>query len=492
MIKPSKPRVRVAAGIGSGRISAVYEGASRGPRMNKRGVTGVRGPNVDIASSLATLRARARHATMNQAHAARSKEIYVSNLIGTGLTAHWRDKELQALWDQWIKHCDADGDGSMLGLQVLAAGSQFESGEVLALKRRPRASGRLSIPLQIDLLEGDHLDEKYTEMDSSVVMGVQFKGSERVGYHIHDHHPGDIGMGGLVNARRYYDATDVIHLYRRLRPRQIRGVPELTPVLVRLYEIDEMQDSTLMKQKASALFAWIVRKDSSKGGYTESNNVDFGEETSVSASGGSEQITSIRPGGIHYLEEGESIDFSAPDDIGGNYLEWMRHELRAIAAAIGITYEQLTGDLSGVNYSSIRAGLLEFRRRIELLQLSLMVDKFLNPIATWFLETVAMMGKVSLADYWSKPWEFLPDWRSPTWDWIDPLKDQMGDILSVRSGLDTLKNKHAERNLDHAAVIEQLLIEQAYELVLDTNPSKTTKGGAVQDLSKLTEAVLEA
>jgi capsid protein len=39
-----------------------------------------------------------------------------------------------------------------------------------------------------------------------------------------------------------------------------------------------------------------------------------------------------------------------------------------LAAGVGLTYELLTGDLSQVNYSSIRAGLIEFRRRMEALQ----------------------------------------------------------------------------------------------------------------------------
>jgi capsid protein len=49
-----------------------------------------------------------------------------------------------------------------------------------------------------------------------------------------------------------------------------------------------------------------------------------------------------------------------------SYAEFLRMQFRAVAAAMGITYEQLTGDLTGVNYSSIRAGLLEFRRRCEM------------------------------------------------------------------------------------------------------------------------------
>jgi capsid protein len=55
-------------------------------------------------------------------------------------------------------------------------------------------------------------------------------------------------------------------------------------------------------------------------------------------------------------------------------------QFRAVAAAMGITYEQLTGDLTQVNYSSIRAGLLEFRRRCEAIQHGVIVHQLCRPI----------------------------------------------------------------------------------------------------------------
>jgi capsid protein len=41
--------------------------------------------------------------------------------------------------------------------------------------------------------------------------------------------------------------------------------------------------------------------------------------------------------------------------LGGNYEAFMRQQLRSIAVGVGLTYEQLTSDLTDVNYSSIRA-----------------------------------------------------------------------------------------------------------------------------------------
>lgn len=487
-IKQVKPRIKCSRGVDVGaRIQAVYEAAGMGPRMQRKGITGVGGPNSDISRSQSNLVKRSRHAVRNHPYAARAKEVYVSSIVGNGLTAKWPNKEMQALWDQWILHCSADDRGSMLELQMLAAGAQFESGEVVA-RRRPRlASDGLAVPLQIQLMEGDHLDIGYNVMreHNPISQGIQFNSiGDRSHYHLWKYHPEEVSVTGGFNQRVGVPANDVIHLYRRLRPGQLRGVPELTPILVRLYEIDEMQDATLVKQKVAQLFAWIVRKKSSDTGVQETNSItdqiELGE--TIETEDG-EQLTKITAGGVHYLEDDEEIDFSSPDGVGANYSTWLKTELRACAVGAGITYEQLTGDLEGVNYSSIRAGLVEFRRRIEQLQFALFVHRFMRPIAEWFADTVVMLGVVSLTGYWKAPWAHLPSFGSPKWDWVDPLKDVMADLLEVRGGFNTLKNKMAERNLPFDETIQQLVMEQMLEnLVLDTNPSKVTKAGQFQDV----------
>ena len=55
---------------------------------------------------------------------------------------------------------------------------------------------------------------------------------------------------------------------------------------------------------------------------------------------------------------GKDIKFNQPAATGGHG-EYKRASLHTISAGFGIAYELLTGDLSQVNYSSIRAGLVE-------------------------------------------------------------------------------------------------------------------------------------
>lgn len=94
---------------------------------------------------------------------------------------------------------------------------------------------------------------------------------------------------------------------------------------------------------------------------------------------------------IEYLAPGKDVKFATPSTAGG-YAEYMRVQLHAIAAGVGLTYELLTGDLSQVNYSSIRAGLLEFRRRMEALQWQLLVPGLCQPVWQRFVATARDRG----------------------------------------------------------------------------------------------------
>ena len=65
---------------------------------------------------------------------------------------------------------------------------------------------------------------------------------------------------------------------------------------------------------------------------------------------------SLEPGTMQRLKPGQDVRFAEPADAGSSYEGFFRNQLRAVATAAGVTYEQLSGDLTQVNYSSIRAG----------------------------------------------------------------------------------------------------------------------------------------
>lgn len=496
MTNLSKPRLKMTMRGGQlVPIKASYEGASQGRRMSGKGVL-ASGPNMPLARSLPLLQARSRHATRNNPYAAGARESYVANLVGTGIRPHWKNRDIQALWDRWVKQCDAEGMDSFYGLQAMAAASEFEAGEILTRFRIRRPTDGLAVPLQLQLLESDHLDPGYSSATGQrlIKMGIEFNPlGQRTAYHLWRYHPHE-KLTQQFNERVAVPAESVLHMYRRTRPGQLRGSPALTSVIVRLYEIDEMQDALLARQKLAQLFGAFVKRKTVE---SEDDLPELGQAgTHVSFPGEAEPLNEFTPGAIHFLDDDEEVTFSDPPDIGSSYDGWLRSELLAVARGAGITYEQLTGDLKGVNYSSIRAGLLEFRRRAEALQAHLIVHQWCNPIAARFLDVAVVSRAISLPEYWARRDEYLAiGWIAPKWSWVDPLKEVTADLLETRSGFAPRSEKAAERGygleeLDDA-IAEARDSAAERGLVFDSDAGQTAKSGAIQSALEIIEQTEE-
>ena len=151
-------------------------------------------------------------------------------------------------------------------------------------------------------------------------------------------------------------------------------------------------------------------------------------------------------------------------------------------------YELLTGDLSQVNYSSIRAGLVEFRRMIDAVQWQLFVPLFCDRIWNWFTEAA-----------WTA--EHIPEpivrveWLPPKFEAVDPQKDAMADLLAIRSVTETLAEAIARKGRNPDAVLAEIAATNAkldeLGIVLDSDPRRVTKTGSAQAAAKFEETETE-
>ena len=91
-----------------------YERAGTGRRMSYWGLSSA-GPNNSLYSSLNSLRSRSRELVRNDPQIDGGMDTLVANIVGTGITPRWQlkdtglKKEIQELWNDWVKECDANG-----------------------------------------------------------------------------------------------------------------------------------------------------------------------------------------------------------------------------------------------------------------------------------------------------------------------------------------------------------------------------------------------
>ena len=461
----------------------VHEAAGRG----RRALAWMPGNPGAVAAMLATsneLRVKSRDLVRRNAWANAGIEAFVANAVGTGIKPQSMAQDetfrvaVQGLWRDWTEEADATGQTDFYGLQSLAARAMCEGGECFIRLRPRRPEDRLAVPLQLQLLEAEHLPLTLnTELPSGNVVrsGIEFDAmGRRVAYHLYRSHPEDgrlspmSGQGGQDTVR--VPAAEIMHLYRVLRPGQIRGEPWLARALVKLNELDQYDDAELVRKKTAAMFAGFITRLA-----PEDNLMGEGLSDADGVA-----LAGLEPGTLQILEPGEDVKFSDPADVGGSYAEFLRTQFRAVAAAIGITYEQLTGDLTGVNYSSIRAGLLEFRRRMEAIQHGVIVHQLCRPVWNAWLDQAVLAGSLAAPGFARRRREYAAcKWIPQGWQWVDPEKEFKAMLLAIRAGLMSRSEAISAFGMDAEDVDREIAADNARAdalgLILDSDPRKAAK-----------------
>ena len=423
----------------SGKLSAsVLAGGFEGAMMHRR-LIGWKATQENLNGLLSAggdvLRARARQIVRANPYAANAADRFVANAVGAGIkpSSLVQDTalktEIHRVWNLWTDDADADGLTDFYGLQALATRAMFEAGECFIRFRPRRPDDGLTVPLQIQLLESEMLPLSKNEIapyGNIVRCGIEFDPiGRRVAYHFYRKHPGDstepFNKGEIVRV----PASEILHIYRPQRPGQIRGVPWISPALVKLFLLDQYDDAELDRKQVAALFAGFITKSAPE------DNL-MGEDA---PDGTGAAIAGLSPGTMQVLLPGEDIKFSSPADVGGSYEMFQYRTLLAISAALGVPYTNVTGDLKVANYSSIRAGTVEFRRRLQQFQFATLVFQMCRPIWSRWLSAAALSGALSLPGFARDPSPYTAvKWITPKWEWVDPLKDRQAEKLAQEQG----------------------------------------------------------
>lgn len=481
---------------GSG-ASVDYEGATTGRRLQLWGLS-QSGPNSAVMSSMGSLRSRSRELMRNNPWARGGRNTQVANLIGTGITPSWHipgkpllAETIRQRWDRWTCVSDADGRHDFYGQQAALGSCVVEAGEGLSRFRPRFASDGLPVPLQIQLLEPDFLDPSRHGIMSNgnyAHMGVEFdkKVGKRTAYWLLPYHPGDSSLmsalasgalqGGMSSP---VPADQVLHVGLPDRVGEVRHLPWLSALILRLYDLDGYDDAQLLRQKIASLLVGFRFTDGSS---TNTPGVGKGKTAA-----GQRQIQ-IEPGTLQDAPLGTSkIEWSNPPGVGADFPEYMKYQLRAIARGMMLTYEQLSGDFSDANFSAARLAITEYRRWAEMIQWQVFVFQFCQPVAVRWMEVGVATGTlpISAADFNANR-EIYTDiqWSPPKWALIDPVKDITADIMDVRAGFASRSSKIVERG-GNPSVVERQTIEDNKRaddggLVFDSDPRKVSQSGTSQ------------
>lgn len=430
-----------------------------------------RGPSGEVGAAAFRVRRRARDLVRNNPWAQAAIRKLAIKVIGTGITPRLETEDqglrrkASDLWERFAEGCDPEGRLDFASLCQLAERAAVADGEALVRFLPMPSSSPRQVPLRLQVLESDYLDASRnwpTEDGGAVIQGVQYNRlGERIAYWLFDHHPLEAYPRHALAASRPVPASEILHLFEALRPGQVRGISAFAAVVTRLRDLDDFDEATLWRKKVAACFAAFVKRSGTAG--TPLAN-------GATTDGSGRRIERMSPGLIQYLQAGEDVTFNTPPGSDGDQ-QYLNYQLHAIAAGSGITYEMLTGDLSQVNYSSLRAGMIDFWDFVESRQWNIAVPQLCRPVYRRVMALGQAMGRlpsdIGVAEKWTPPRK----------RWTDPVKEVAALRDEVRSGFRTLPDAIAELGEDPE---EHLLgIQRSNELLdklgitLDSDPRKS-------------------
>lgn len=393
-----------------------------------------------IAQSGQTTLARARFLVRNNGYAANGIEVFAGAAVGAGIVPSWKITDAaireagNKLWKRWTDEADAEGLTDFYGLQRRAARELFIAGEVFVRLRYRKMSDGLSVPLQLQMLPSEMLDVNYTvpwTNGTTIRQGIEFdRIGRRVAYHFWRRHPGDSTDPNILGDRVRVPADQVLHIVDPVEAGQLRGLTKFTAAIVKLWSLDGYDDAELERKKTAALLGVFITREDPTG-----DLFDEAAEEAAAEDGGIGSVT-LEPGTVHNLLPGEEPKPVMPADSGNSYEPFQYRTLLQVAVALGIPYYTLTGDLRGASYGSQRGGMLEFKRRMEAIQHSVLVFLMCRPVRKAWTDQAVLSGALKLKGYADDPSPWLDvDHIPPVFDWIDPLKDIQAAIIAKNAGL---------------------------------------------------------
>jgi len=457
----------------------------------------------DIRSGIVAVRARARDLAQNNEFAKAYLRAVRTNVVGSeGFTLQVKAKDyfngkpvmdqlansiLENAFYDWARPetTTVTGKTSFRKTQEIIIETVARDGEAFVRMVRNQRMNKYGFSLQ--LIEPDWIDEKYNgdlKGGNIVRMGVELDPWRRpVAYYVAKRNE-TMDLYGVTLASAPYvriPADEMIHLFDPERMEQTRAVSWMAPAMLGLHNIKGYTEAAIINARIGASKMGFFRDPIGGEGYD-------GDTTDASGN----KITTVEPGVFEDIgsKEFTAYDPKYPDQ---QFDPFMKSILRGISSGLGVSYSSLSNDLSDVNYSSIRAGLIEEREVWKSIQ-TWFIESFLNRVYSEWLNMALLTGAVNLPS--AKFYKFnQPKWTGRRWAWVDPQRDVEAAKAAVAAGFKSRTQVVNEMGGDIEDLNEEIAAEQeaaeALGLEFDYNGAKDSQQTKEQEPKSPTKAKLK-
>ncbi|WP_294344703.1 phage portal protein [Prosthecochloris sp.] len=406
---------------------------------------------------LEKIRGRSRWLADNNGYYSKFIQMCRSNILGPKgvrleakvLTANGTpDKAanaaVESAWKEWGRkgNCVFRSQLSKTSLERVIVNTVPRDGEIFLRKWFGKGPNGFMVEVIDPMRVPVALNRKLGD-DAEIINGIEYLDGEVVAYWI-----GNRGMRYSYSGEQYtrVEAKFIEHLFVPLWAEQKRGFPWMTSSIRRMHMLDRYEEAETIQARIAAEKGGFFKKpESEQGDYTgEGADDDSGEVEYMDSEAG---VYGSLPPGWDFVQFDPNHPVNAFEAFHSKLL-------KGIAAGGGVNYTSLANDLSDVNYSSARIGMLEVRDFWRELQQWLIESLHESLYPDWLsmsLSTQALRLPVSMYDQLLRV-----SWRPRTWSWIDPQKEAAAAEKYLKMRITTLSELAAERGQDIEDVFDQL------------------------------------
>lgn len=300
-----------------------------------------------------------------------------------------------------------------------------------------------------------------------------------VAFHVREQNPGDI-LDASTSSNRWeripaftrWGRRRFIHGFVPRQAEQTQGRSPFLPVLKKVRMFEKRDDLELQAAANLAAFAMFIKSQvPSEALFQMMTEAPTGSETlpgeqvanfmEFAADYYGRNAYTVNGTKVAHLLPNEEIGSVSMERAGADFVVSQQQWMRYFGWALGMPYEQISGDFSKSAYVGIQAGFNEAWKTV-MADRSMFGMSTLTPMLDLFMEEAIATGRVALPegaptyDEARAAWIGNTIWIGPGRGAVDPVKAANAQRIRMETGATTLEMELAEDGIDPEDHIAQL------------------------------------
>jgi lambda family phage portal protein len=445
--------------------------------------------------------ARSRDMVLNDGYSAGAVQLHRDSIVGAqyrlnarpdhrvlGATPEWAEEFSVAAETRFnlaaeSEECyfDAAGVLTFTGMVRLLVGAYVYSGEILATAEWIKDGRPFNTAIQ--MVSPDRLSNPDGVMDDRYLRGGVRKNARGrpIGYYIRNGHPQEwydlrSMSWKFIPVATKWGRKQVLHIHEPMQIDQTRGVAEMVAALKHARMTKKFSEITLQNAVINASYAAAIESElpsaeiitAMGGGQEGYENAVANYLTMLNQYLGAGENVHIDGAKIPHFFPGTKLNLQPMGQPGGIGSDFEASLLRRISATLGVSYEELSRDLSKTNYTGLKAGMA-ITGRFMVARKTLVADRFARSVYALWVEEEIAAGNLPLppgrnrTDFY-RPMakdaytrcQFVGSGRGQ----IDELKETQAAMLRIKAGLSTYEIECSRLGVDFREIFEQRAREE--------------------------------